>query len=354
MDKREAAAQLVEDKLPLFSADIRRALDSMHKGPFRPSSSVILELIKSFPDHFTFLIENHTRNYEVEGEVVWTNPATQNDYQDCDVEVVRRYIVTCRKLYLHYLSQPHDHFVQKCGRYARRKRMSDAATGALQDENRFFSLPFATASEECWERWTALPRLTAEECATLSLGCDPDVVTLQRVEDAVGKGYSAFLTAFRSKKLLFERLASAKGTQASTWRTSDFLKWATQEGLVPTASPSTTMTARTVADNDDSREVSRPAITSLYKIMFSFALIAFPDLIARLNEDALKSKHNKAKTVAGDIERYLMPVINGLDDKTISRYLVRAHSYLSGRNILVQPAKPPTRKPAAVGKSPQG
>ena len=328
LDKREAVAELVEDRLPLFTADIRRKLDSMFKGPARPTNEGIMELVKAFPDHFAGLIYRYTQGFDIDFKFVWVNTEINTEYHDVDVEVVRRYIIIGRKLFSHYMSRPREQFIAKCERYAARKRARDAEKAILDDQDRFFSLPFTAISSERWASLMALPCLTAEQCATLALGRNPDEVTIQKAESAVGDGHSAFLNAYRRQIMFFERLADVQGTQASNVKTSDFLKWARQEGLPFALVGIKPSLQRELADDLELKETSLPAVHSLYKVMYGLALMAFPSLSKSMKERADDTNFKGTTKISRDLEEYLEPTLIGVDDKTIDKYLLRAYWFL--------------------------
>ena len=324
--KTAAINRLVNEKFPLLTSEISRAVYLFSKGPPNTTPEVVLKIIQKYPDHFYNLIRSKSNNHQL-GSSVWVYPNNGYNLRDVDVDIVCRYLKFAFKYtdYLHF-NLPHEYFLSKYESFLARdkKRLEDEAK--QQDAERFFSFPDARATRECWLEWIRRPYLTSDQCAALALSKNPEIVSLAKVEASVGQGQSRFLTQYKNKKDLFE---CYQGKNDSRLASKQFLK-IVRDSDIEIRFP----IGHVEPDEASSNEVSLPAINSLYRIVLALAMQNYPDIIEYLEDLPIPGSRKSGGTVMTRMEKDLRSFIPTINDGNLKTYLGRAFAYAKNAKLL--------------------
>lgn len=223
--KREAAAQLSEVMLPLYTEEIRKTYAGISAPPL--SRSRALELIKLHPDHFADLIYRHTKSHTTTGTLVWEDPVTTHEFHDCDVEIVNRYLTAALYLQRRFEDMPHEIFFRRYHSFVQEKDALAQQEGAQQDQNLFFSLPPAFLSPGKWRHWRELETWTEDEAVAISFGRDPNIVFAEAIREETQKHNisSQFYTKYQMRTHQLKR-GFGKKNSSSPLVPTEFMKWA--------------------------------------------------------------------------------------------------------------------------------
>ena len=229
LNKWEAAGQLAEQRLPLYTSEIRQCLRKTHEGVNAPAPvfSAVLELVKLHPDHFGDLMSRKTKGHSIKGKCIWTNPDTDYEFHDVDIEVVLKYLRICLYIQSRFARMPHAAFVQMYSAFHSQKKAALIEQGMRCDQDMFFSQNPALMDDTRWDNWLRLARWTEEEAVGLSLDKDPDIVSSESIQNQQRDNDlpSPFLEEYQQRMRQLKRAIEDR-EELTPLRPASFMSWA--------------------------------------------------------------------------------------------------------------------------------